>query len=162
MGYELCESLRSLGLSPELLIVIVSALPVVELRLSIPLAFFLHIPLAYAFPLAIIGNLLPIPFLLLFWDFIARLLSKIPPLARILNWIFERSRRRGGIVEKYGYMGLMLLVAIPLPGTGAWTGSIVVFLFGLPFKKSLIFITLGVLIAGVIVSAICLLGFWAY
>ncbi len=154
--------MRALGLPPELLIAIVSALPIVELRLSIPLAFFLHIPLVYAFPLAIIGNLIPVPFLLLFWNYIARALGRVPLLNRGLDWILEHTRRRGKIVEKYERMGLILLVAIPLPGTGAWTASIVAFLFGLPFKRSLISITIGVLIAGVIVTVLCLLGFWSY
>ena len=86
-------------------------------------------------------------------------LSKIKPLGKFFEWLFERTRRRGNrVIEKYEEIGLLALVAIPLPGTGAWTGALIAFLFGLDFKKSFLVISVGVFIAGVIVTCLCLLG----
>ena len=149
----------SLGFSKELAVLIISALPVVELRLALPVAIIgLEMPWYYALPLAIIGNLLPVPIILLFLDAISRCLSKIGFLERFLRWLFEHTRKRGRIVEKYERIGLALFVAIPLPVTGAWTGSLVAVLFGLKFRHAFLSIFIGVLIAGVIVTCATLLG----
>ena len=75
------------------------------------------------------------------------------------EWFFERTRQKGNeLIKKYEEVGLLAFVAIPLPMTGAWTGALVAFLFGLDFKKSLLIITIGVFIAGIIVTCLCLLG----
>ncbi len=144
---------------------LISAAPVSELRGGIPTALFVcDPPLSWyaAFLVSFAGNLLPVPFLLLFLGPLSKLLSKIKPLEKILNWVFERTRKRGGMVERYGRIGLVLFVAIPLPWTGAWTGSIVAFLFGLKFKQAFPSILLGVFIAGVIVTTLCLAGWQGY
>ncbi len=133
--------------------------PISELRGAIPWAILKHhFPWYYAFSLAVIGNLLPVPFILLFLDSFSRLLSKISVFEKMLNWLFERTRRRGKIVERYGWIGLALFVAIPLPITGAWTGSLIAVLFGLKFKHAFLSIFIGILIAGVIVTCATLLG----
>ena len=108
------------------------------------------------------GNLLPIPFLLLLLEPVSEQLRKVGFLDRIMDWVFERTRRKGGAVEKYGPWGLVLVVAIPLPGTGAWTGSILAYLMGMPFKRAFPPIALGVLIAGVIVTAMSVAGLEAW
>lgn len=82
---------------------------------------------------------------------------KLRPLGRILDWIFRHTRRKGRLTEKYGRIGLVAFVAIPFPGSGAWTGSILAFLLGLKFKQALICIVLGVFIAGVVVTVLSLL-----
>jgi len=157
--HELISYILSLGFSKELAVLIVSALPVVELRLALPVAINqFQFPWYYALLLAIIGNLIPVPFLLLFFGAFSRLLSKIGILNRMLNWFFERTRRRGQIIEKYERVGLVLFVAIPLPVTGAWTGSIAAVLFKLKFKHAFLSIFIGVLIAGAIVTCLSLLG----
>ena len=149
----------NLELSDVLAVLALAASPIAELRVAIPLAITgFHFPWYYAFPLAIIGNLLPVPFLLLFLDTATRLLSKVAFLERILHWLFERTRRRGKIIERYERIGLMLFVAIPLPVTGAWTGSLAAVLFGLKFKHAFLSIFMGILIAGVIVTCLSLLG----
>ena len=136
-----------------------AASPISELRGAIPWAILKHhFPWYYAFSLAVIGNLLPVPFILLFLDSFSRLLSKIDIFEKMLHWLFERTRRRGKIVEKYGWIGLALFVAIPLPVTGAWTGSLIAVLFGLRFKHAFLSIFIGILIAGVIVTCATLLG----
>ena len=88
----------------------------------------------------------------------ALLLILVGLFQKALDWVFKRTRRQGRLVEKYEMVGLVLVVAIPLPGTGAWTGSILAFLLGLELKSSFISIVIGVFIAGVIVSALSLLG----
>jgi len=138
---------------------LISASPLVELRGAIPLAILHYrLPWYSAFVAAILGNLLPVPFLLLFLDPLSRFVSRIEILERILNRIFERTRRRGELIEKYERIGLMLFVAIPLPGTGAWTGSIAAFLLGLKFRNAFLSIALGILAAGVIVTILSLMG----
>ena len=133
--------------------------PIGELRAAIPVAIVdLDISWPLAFIVAYAGNLLPVPFILVFLGPVSRLLSRVRLFRLILEWIFERSRRRGGIVERYGTIGLVLFVAIPLPVTGAWTGSLVAFLLGLDFWRALTAIALGVFIAGVIVTSLTLLG----
>jgi len=96
--------------------------------------------------------MVPIFFILLFFDLVTKLFFKVPFLKRILESIFARTRRKGEMIERYEEIGLMLFVAIPLPVTGAWTGSLAAYLFGLKFWKSILFIFLGVLIAAGVVS----------
>jgi len=140
---------------------LVAASPIVELRGAIPIAIVdLEISWPLAFLVAFSGNLLPVPFLLLFLGPISRLLSKIKVFEIIIDWVFRLSRRRGGIVERYGLIGLVLFVAIPLPVTGAWTGSIVAFLLGMSFWRAFPAIVLGVFIAGVIVTTLTVIGWW--
>ncbi len=136
-----------------------AASPISELRGAIPWALLKHhFPWYYAFLLAVIGNLVPVPFLLLFLDTFSRLLSKIGIFEKMLHWLFERTRRRGKIINRYERIGLVLFVAIPLPVTGAWTGSLAAVLFGLKFKHAFLSIFIGILIAGVIVTCATLLG----
>jgi uncharacterized membrane protein len=141
----------------------VSALPLVELRASIPLLIIAYdVPWYWALLVCFVGNLLPIPFLLLLLEPVSEQLRKVGFLDRIMDWVFERTRRKGGAVEKYGPWGLVLVVAIPLPGTGAWTGSILAYLMGMPFKRAFPPIALGVLIAGVVVTAMSVAGLEAW
>lgn len=153
------EELLSWRISQEAIVVIISALPVVELRGALPIAINLfHMAWYKAFCLAVIGNLLPVPILLLSLDSLARVVSRVEIGRKAVNWVFERTRRRGKTIERYERIGLMLLVAIPLPGTGAWTGSIAAFLLGLKFRYAFLSIVLGVIIAGAIVTGLCLLA----
>jgi len=153
------EELLSWDISHELIVIIVSALPVAELRVALPIAInWFHMPWHKAFYLAIIGNLLPVPILLLFLDPLAKAVSRVEVGRRLVNWVFEHTRRRGKAIERYERIGLTLFVAIPLPVTGAWTGSIAAFLLGLRFKYAFLSILTGIIIAGAIVTSLCLLG----
>ena len=155
------EQILSWGLSHEAVTIIIAALPVVELRGALPIAINLfHMEWYKAFYLAVIGNMLPVPILLLFLDALARTVSRVAIGQRMVNRVFEQTRRRGMTIEKYEKIGLTLFVAIPLPFTGAWTGSIAAFLLGLKFRYAFLSILAGVVIAGVIVTSLCLLG-WA-
>lgn len=158
-GITVFESLISLGISKTLIVFIVSMLPIVELRGALPVAInVFHIPWYYAFPIAVVGNILPVPFLLIFLGFVRRVAAKIGIVGTALEWVLGIAQRRGKLVERYGRIGLMLFVSIPLPVTGAWTGSMVAFLLGLRFRDALLSISLGVLLSGVIVTVLCLLG----
>jgi uncharacterized membrane protein len=153
------QELLSWGIPQEAIIVIISALPVVELRLALPIAInVFHMAWYKAYCLAVIGNMLPVPILLLFLDSLAKVVSRAEIGRRVVNWVFERTRRQGQTIERYEKIGLTLFVAIPLPVTGAWTGSIAAFLLGLRFRYAFLSILVGVIIAGAIVTSLCLLG----
>ncbi len=138
-----------------------AAAPISELRGAIPLGILeLDISWSIVLIVALAGNIFPIPFLLLFLGPLAKFFSKVKLFERIINWIFERSRRRGKLIERYERIGLTILVAIPFPLTGAWTGSIVAFLLGLPFWRAFIAIIIGVLISGAIVTTLTMIGWW--
>ena len=136
-----------------------AAAPISELRGAIPLGI-LELDLAWyqVLPVAILGNLLPVPFILLFVDWITRQLSRVAFFERIISWVFAMTRRRGRLIQRYERIGLVLFVAIPLPITGAWTGSLAAVLFGLKLRHALVSIVLGVIIAGGVVTAATMLG----
>jgi uncharacterized membrane protein len=153
------EQLLGLGLPGELVVLIISMLPVSELRGAIPVGInLLGFPWYEVYFLAFIGNMIPVPVLLLFYNGFYRLVSRITPVKRYLDWVMERTRRRGGIIEKYKRIGLMLFVAVPLPVTGAWTGCFAAILFRIKFRDAFLSITAGVLIAGAVVTCLSLLG----
>jgi len=153
------EDILASGISRELIVIIISTLPIVELRGAMPVAInVLHMPWYQALFLSFIGNMIPVPILLFFLETLAKLISRVEIGRRFINWIFQRTRKRTAVIEKYERIGLMLFVAIPLPFTGAWTGSIAAFLMGLKLKHSFLSITAGVIIAGLILTALSLLG----
>lgn len=136
-------------------VIIVSAMPISELRGGIPLALYLGFDPLTSYILALIGNILPIPFILLTLELVEKAINKTP-LSRIYRKVVEKTEKRKEIVEKYGYLGLVLFVAIPLPITGAWTGALLAFLLGLNKVKSFLSITIGASLAGLIVLTSCL------
>jgi uncharacterized membrane protein len=153
------EEIINLGIAKELIVIIISALPVVELRGALPVAINLfHMPWYRAFPLAVIGNMLPVPILLLFFDSLAKLVSKVEIGKRLIDWVFRHTRRHEKAILKYEWLGLMVFVAIPLPVTGAWTGAIIAFILGMRFTYAFLAILCGVIISGAIVTSLCLLG----
>ena len=132
-------------------VILVSAMPVFELRGGIPLALYLGFSPIESYVLALIGNLLPIPFIILFLNKIEFIIYKIEILNKPYSKIVERVERKKSIVDKYGYFGLTIFVAIPLPVTGAWTGALLAFLLRMNPVKSITFISLGVATAGILV-----------
>ena len=148
-------------LSSVLTVLAIAASPLSELRGAIPVAISaFHFPWYYALLIGVIGNLLPVVFILLVLDTISRWLSKVRFFDQLLKWLFERTRRQGKIIERYERIGLALFIAIPLPVTGAWTGSVIAVLLGIKFRYAFLSIFIGVLIAGIIVTCATLLG-WA-
>ncbi len=140
----------------ELCVFLCSLLPIIELRGAIPLGAGFALPAWETFLLAIAGNFLPVPFILLFIRRILRWMKdcRVRWIARAGGWIEARAEKNKGKIVRYEYLGLLLFVAVPLPGTGAWTGSLIAALLHLDFKKSMLFVLLGILAAGVVVSLV--------
>jgi len=129
-----------------------SMIPWIESRYVIPYALWeFHWELWQVFPLAILGNMFPIPFVLLFFKFVEKFLRKFRFWTKSMDWLFKRTRERAdGKIIKYEYLGLIMFVAVPLPFTGAWTGSLIAYLFDLNFSKSVLTILLGVIISATV------------
>ena len=133
-------------------------LPVFELRGAIPFGFYQNMPISRIFMLAVLGNLIPVIPIYFLLQPIAAKLTNIPIFRRFFTWLFNHTKKKAEIVQRYEALGLMLFVAIPLPVTGAWTGTIAAALFKVKFKYTMLAVTCGVLIAGCIVTTLCLLG----
>lgn len=143
----------------ELLVVIVSALPLAELRGGIPIGIVLfHLAWYEVFILAIIGNLLPVPFLLLFFRRLMEFSRRIPIANKLTALLVKHAQRHTPSIERYERIGLIVFVGIPLPWTGAWTGAIVASMLDMKFRQSFLSISAGVLVSGVIVTTLCLMG----
>ena len=152
---ELVHWLGSHGVPIEVAVLIISMMPIFELRGGIPCGFALNLVWWKTYLMAVLGNMIPVVPLLLFLEPISNWLRRHIALAdRFFEWLFARSRRKGEVrMRKYGiFIGLMLFVAIPLPVTGAWTGCAAAFIFGIKFRYSLPAVLAGVLIASLIVS----------
>ena len=132
-----------------------SMLPIVELRGGIPLGVGMGLPLPLAVTAAVIGNMLPVPFIILFIRRIYLWLQRrIPPLRGLLERLERRVEEKKDLVLRYQFWGLLLLVAVPLPGTGAWTGAMVAAVMDLRIKRAVPAIFGGVLLAAAVVTAI--------
>ena len=142
----------------EAAVVILAALPISELRGAIPLAIAMDFPPAKAYALAVIGNFIPVVPLLFFLQPISDRLRHIPVFEKFFNWLFERTKRKATLIEKFEALGLILFVAIPLPITGAWTGCVAATLFKIRFRYALMAILLGITIAGCIVLGLSMAG----
>ena len=138
--------------SAEVCVFIISMLPIVELRGGLLAASLLKVPITTAVPICILGNIIPIPFLLLFIKEIFKQLKKVKLFRGLVERLEARALAKSADVSKYEMFGLTLFVGIPLPGTGAWTGSLIASLLEMDFKKALIAELLGIMIATVIVS----------
>jgi len=149
------------GLPKELITCFIAMLPISELRGAIPWALAsppvgggLTWERAYIF--AVTGNFIPVIPILLLLGPLSRGLSRFKIFERFFNWLFSRTRKKSRIVEKYEALGLTAFVAIPLPVTGAWTGCVAAFIFGIRFRYAVLSIISGILIAGVIVTLVSL------
>ena len=136
----------------QLIVFIVSMIPILELRGSILAAGFMDVAFLETYIVAVLGNLLPIPFILMFIKKILEWMKSTRAFSRIANGIEKKALSKREQIDKYGYFGLFLFVAIPLPGTGAWTGALLAVLLGMKNKKAFIPIALGVMAAGLVMS----------
>lgn len=146
-----------MAITNEAYIILVAAAPIMELRGSIPLGIYLlgmeNFP--KIFLLSIIGNFLPIIPVLLLLSPVSSRLRRFFIWRKFFDWFFEQTRKKADLIEKYEALGLMLFVAVPLPGTGIWAGVTAATLFKIRFRFAVLSITLGMLIAGVLVSLVC-------
>lgn len=142
--------LTSLTFGKELLIFIISLFPILELRGGLIAAALLDVDAIVSFIICFIGNILPIPFILLFITPIFSKLKKTKLLSGLVAKIENKANSKKAQIEKYKYWGLLLFVGIPLPGTGAWTGALIACMLEMDKKKSFLTIMAGVLMAGII------------
>lgn len=141
---------------PELCVFFCSMLPIIELRGAIPLGAGFGMPLWQTYIIAVIGNMLPVPVILLFVKTVLNWMAgcRVKFFNKVANKMFEKAEKNRGKIERYAFWGLTLFVAIPLPATGAWTGTLVAALFDMKFWKSMLSALIGVMIAGVVMSLI--------
>lgn len=147
--------------NPYAAVIITAMLPIVEVRGAIPVAmavYGMHPLLAIA--LSVVASLVPVVILLLFLERVTNWLRSLhPSLSHFFGWLFKRTHHRHTAkFERWGSLALMLFVAIPLPFTGAWTGALLAYLFGIKFHHAILFIVAGSLIAAIIVAAVSLGG----
>ena len=147
----------------ELCVFFCSMLPIIECRGAIPLGWGLDMPWWETALFSIAGNILPVPFILLFIRAILRWMreSRVKFFSSIAAWLDRKIEKHKGTIEKYSYWGIVIFVAVPLPGTGAWTGTLIASVLGLEPKKSFFAAALGVLGATVIMTVISYLGLGA-
>ena len=146
------DFLSNNNIPKELIPFIISLFPVLELRGGIFSAFVLGIDFIPAFLVCYLGNMIPIPFILLFIRKIFAWMKKSKKLAKIVDKMEAKADKKKDTMVKYKEWGLLIFVAIPLPGTGGWTGALIAALMDLRMKKCLPIIALGVFIAGLIIS----------
>lgn len=157
MTDTLVQGLASLlggKVSGEAIIFIISMIPILELRGGLLAASpaLLNVPILKAIPICIIGNLLPLPFILLLIEKVLNGMERVPGLSKVAIWVRQKADKNKSQIEKFGFWGLVLFVGIPLPGTGAWTGSLVAALLHMKFGKAIGAILCGIVMATVIMS----------
>ena len=140
--------------SPEVVIFIISMIPILELRGGLLAASLLKVGMAKAIPICIIGNIIPIPFILLFLKQVFAMLKKVKLFRPLVEKLEGRAMKKSGTIRKYEFLGLLLFVGVPLPGTGAWTGSLIATLLEIDVKKASLAILLGILMATVIMTVV--------
>ena len=156
---QLFDWLTQTMLGKCLFTMLVSMVPIIELRGGIPFGVALGLPYYLAFPAAVIGNILPAPFIIVYIRRIFQWMRRrLPRLNRLVDKLEKKAHLKGQKVTKYKYLGLMLFVAIPLPGTGAWTGSLAAAFLGMRLKKAMPAVVLGVLTAGCIMLGLTHVG----
>ena len=138
--------------SKEMVVFIISMIPILELRGGLIVSSLLEVPITTAIPLCIIGNIIPIPFILLFIKQIFKWMKKIKIFRGLIEKLENRAMSKSDNIRKYEFWGLVLFVGIPLPGTGAWTGSLIAALLDVDFKKAILAELLGIAIATIIMS----------
>lgn len=144
--------LTSIAYGKEILVFIISLLPILELRGGLLAAALIGLDPVKSYIISIIGNVLPVPFILLL---ITKILSwmkesKIKLFNKVANWLDEKVEKHKGQIEKFGYLGVVLFVGIPLPGTGAWTGSLIASVLNMDRKKTFLAVMLGIFMASII------------
>ncbi len=160
MLYTIINYLK--GIPKELIVMIVGALPISELRGAIPLALSFGMPLSKAFWLSVIGNISFIAPALFLFEPVSGRLRKFKLWSGFFDWLFERTKKNADTIQKYEALGLAIFVAIPLPMTGAWSGVVAASLFKIRFRYAFIAIVAGVIGAGLIAASLCVLGMMSW
>ena len=140
----------------KLCVLFCSMIPIIELRGAIPMGAIFGMPWWQSYVLSVVGNMLPVPIILLFVKAVLNFMAKsnVKLFNNVADFLFKRVDKRRGKIEKYSFWGVCLFVAVPLPVTGAWTGSLVAAMIDMKFWKALLSCLLGVMIAGVVMTLI--------
>lgn len=159
---EVCQSIQEFltahGIPDWLVVFLISVCPILECRLGMFTAIvLLDMNPFVGFVISFLGNIFPIPFILLLINWIFDLLKKVPGINKVIFKLEDKTLKKRDKIDKYGIWGLLFFVAIPLPGTGGWTGALLASLLHLDRKKSFGIIALGVFIAGLIITVLSLI-----
>lgn len=158
-GLKVASALRSSGWPDEAVVVALATLPVIELRGAIPVGYWMQLKPATLTILSVLGNMIPVPFIILYLKRFATFLAgKNKSASRFLDMLFEKAKEKAGPVEEFQWLGLMLFVAVPFPGTGAWTGAIIASILDMPFWPAVSANFFGVVLAGLLVNLLVNLG----
>lgn len=142
--------LATIAYGKEILVFIISLMPILELRGGLIAAALLGLDPLPSYIISIIGNVLPVPFILLLINKILNCMRNSKHFKGIANWLDGKVEKHKGQIEKYGYFGVVLFVGIPLPGTGAWTGSLIASVLEMDRKKTFLAVLLGIIMASII------------
>lgn len=159
---EVCQSIQEFltahGIPDWLVVFLISVCPILECRLGMFTAIvLLDMNPFVGFVISFLGNIFPIPFILLLINWIFDLLKKVPGINKVIFKLEDKTLKKRDKIDKYGIWGLLFFVAIPLPGTGGWTGALLASLLHLDRKKSFGIIAIGVFIAGLIITVLSLI-----
>jgi uncharacterized membrane protein len=152
--HTIIEFFTQFKLTPEIIIFMVSALPVTELRGGLIAASLMGRPLVESFIISYTANILPVPFILLFIKYIFRFLKRFDTFKSLITCMEDKAMKKSASIRQRQFAGLLLFSALPIPGTGAWMGSLIVSLLGMNRRKSFFTIALGVFICGMIMAVI--------
>lgn len=158
-GLKFATALRSSGWPDEAVVFALATLPVIELRGAIPVGYWLQLKPIVLTALSILGNMVPVPFIILYLKKFATFLAgRNQSASRFLDMLFQMAKEKAGPVEEFQWLGLMLFVAVPFPGTGAWTGAIIASVLDMPFWPAVSANFFGVVLAGLLVNLLVNLG----
>lgn len=146
---NLFSGMQTIPFGKEIIVFIISLMPILELRGGILAAALLNLNPIESYVISIIGNIIPVPFILWFINSILNWMRK-SKLSKIAKWLDEKVEKHKGQIEKYGFWGLVLFVGIPLPGTGAWTGCLIAAVLEMDRKKAFIAAMIGIFMASII------------
>lgn len=150
----LLGGLKTLPFGKELMVFIISLMPILELRGGLIAAALLKLNPFESYIISILGNIIPVPFILWFINSILEWMRKKKRLSKIVKWLDKKVDKKKGQIEKYGFWGLVLFVGIPLPGTGAWTGCLIASVLEMDRKKAFLAAMIGILIASIIMMIV--------
>lgn len=159
LGLKVATALRMSGWADEAIVFTLATLPVLELRGAIPVGYWMQLDPLHLTVLSILGNMVPVPFIVLYLKKFASFLSrKNASATQFLDLLFKRAKEKAGPVEEFQWLGLMLFVAVPFPGTGAWTGAFIAAILDMPFWSAVSANFFGVVLAGLLVNLLVNLG----
>ncbi|KAG6713148.1 hypothetical protein I3842_05G137400 [Carya illinoinensis] len=158
-GLKIASKLRSWGWPDAAVVFALATLPVLELRGAIPVGYWMQLKPVVLTILSILGNMVPVPIIILYLKkFASFLAGRNRSASRFLDMLFESAKKKAGPVEEFQWLGLMLFVAVPFPGTGAWTGAIIASILEMPFWSAVSANFCGVVLAGLLVNLLVNLG----